>query len=258
MTTSASALPLAPWLGGKRCLARRLIARIARIPHRCYAEPFVGMGGVFLRKPRARAEVVNDRNEDVVNLFRMTREHPDELGRQFDLAVASRAAFDRLVRGQPDELTDIQRAARFAYLQALAFGGKIAHTPGDFGASRQPRFSAARMRRLIARAHRRLDGVTIECLDWTDFLRRYDRPDTLFYLDPPYWGHEADYGRGLFSRADFARLAERLDGLKGRFLLSLGDRPEIRELFAWAAIERVETSHAVNAARRVAELLISK
>lgn len=53
------------------------------------------------------------------------------------------------------------------------------------------------------------------CLDWEVFLGRFDRPWTLFYLDPPYWGHEKDYGKGIFSRDDFARMAEILSGIKG-------------------------------------------
>ena len=114
------------------------------------------------------------------------------------------------------------------------------------------------MRRLFAAAHRRLQGVHVECLDWREFIRRYDRPFTLFYIDPPYWGHEADYGKGIFARADFARMAELLRGLKGRFLLSINDRPETRETFAGFAIEEVETSYVMNAkaAERAGELLI--
>ena len=225
MASSATAAPLAPWLGGKKYMAARIIARIAQIPHRCYAEPFVGMGGVFLRKPPSRVEVINDRAGDVVNLFRIVREHPDELARQFVAAVAARSVFQRLVATPPDTLTDVQRAARFAYLQRLSFGGKPVLSAGHFGvdARSRARLSAARMRRLIALAHRRLDGVTVEGFNWNDFIRRCDRPSTLFYLDPPYWGHETDYGAGLFDRADFARLATQLQALRGRFLLRLND-----------------------------------
>ena len=81
---------------------------------------------------------------------------------------------------------------------------------------------------------------------------------TLFYIDPPYWGHETDYGKGLFARDDFARMADLLRGLKGRFILSLNDRPEVRETFAGFRVEEVTTRYSANAkaARRVGELLI--
>lgn len=261
---AAAAEPLAGWLGGKKLLAKRIIERIDAIPHRCYAEPFVGMGGVFLRRTRKpKAEIINDRNGEIVNLFRVTREHPDELARQFRWCLASRQEFRRLIAVSPETLTDIQRAARFAYLQRLSFGGKPAHllVNSQMGtdAHHPATLRAERMRRLIAAAHKRLQGVHVECLDWDVFLARFDRPWTLFYLDPPYWGHENDYGKGIFSRDDFARMAELLSKIEGRFLLSLNDRPEVRDLFGMFQIETVSTRYSVNArsTRRVIELLIS-
>ena len=255
------ARPIAPWLGGKRLLAARIIERIEAIPHRCYAEPFVGMGTVFLRRARRpQAEALNDINGEIVNLFRIVREHPDELERQFRWALASRREFRRLVATPPETLTDVQRAARFAYLQRLAFAGRTGGTSANFSAYYPAKFRAGQMPRLIRAAHRRLQRVQIDCLPWAEFVRRYDRPFTLFYIDPPYWGHEADYGKGVFARDDFARMAELLAGLKGRFILSLNDRPEVRELFAGFEIESVTTRYSANwsaAKRQVGELLIS-
>lgn len=83
---------LAPWLGGKRALAKRIIREIMRVPHRCYAEPFIGMGGVFLRRPRrAEAEVINDASDDVVNLFRIVQRHPAALFAELAGRLMSRA-----------------------------------------------------------------------------------------------------------------------------------------------------------------------
>ena len=260
----APAEPLAPWFGSKKHLAKRIIGRIEAIPHRCYAEPFVGMGGVFLRRThRPKNEIINDRNGEIVNLFRITREHSDELARQFRWCLSSREEFRRLIAVSPETLTGIQRAARFAFLQRLSFGGKPAHdvTPGQMGsnAHHPAALRAERMRRLIAAAHERLQGVHVECLDWDVFLGRFDRPWTLFYIDPPYWGHENDYGKGIFSRSDFARMAELLRAIQGRFLLSLNDCAEVRELFGVFRIEVVNTRYSANvrSTRRVNELLIS-
>jgi DNA adenine methylase len=113
---------------------------------------------------------------------------------------------------------------------------------------------------LLEEVHERLSGVVIECLPYAEFIARYDRAGALFYLDPPYWGSESDYGRGVFERDDFERLAAILAGLKGRFLLSLGDRPELRRLFARFAIERVRSTYTLaggTGAKVVSELLIS-
>ena len=253
--------PIAPWLGGKRNLAKVIIERIEAVPHDCYAEPFCGMAGVFLRRRlRPKSEILNDINGDIVNLFRVVREHPDELNRQFDWALASRAEFRRLLEVPPHTLTDVQRAARFAFLQSLRFGGKASGTSTNFGPHYPNRMRAPRLTAKIALAHKRLQGVHVECLAWDTFMERYDRPFTLFYIDPPYYGHERDYGRGIFAREDFVRLAEMLRQLKGRFVLSLNDRPEVRELFAAFTIDEVTTSYSANAKsdrRATIELLIS-
>ena len=101
--------------------------------------------------------------------------------------------------------------------------------------------------------------MVIECLPYADFIGRYDGPKTLFYLDPPYWGCETDFGKGVFERADFARLAERLGNLKGRFILSINDRPETRELFADFDIEAVQTRYSIaqRKRRKFGELIVS-
>ena len=258
------AAPIAPWFGGKRNLSRRIIDRIEAIAHDCYAEPFCGMGGVLLRRRRKpKSEILNDINGDVVNLFRIAREHPDELLRQFDWVLSSRAEFRRLLEVPPETLTDVQRAARFVYLQRLTFGAQppAKATPGQYAPTPHyaARLTGARMQKLVRGAHARLQGVHVECLEWDAFIRRYDRPFTLFYIDPPYWGHETDYGKGLFGREDFARMAELLRGLKGRFILSLNDRPEVREAFAGFEFEEVKTRYTANAKaiKQAAELLIS-
>ena len=101
--------------------------------------------------------------------------------------------------------------------------------------------------------------MVIENLDWHAFVDRYDRPETLFYLDPPYWNSEDDYGKGLFDPTQFAAMAERLASLKGRFILSINDRPEVRSLFRGFTMEPVELLYTVSGGRGSAarELIIS-
>ncbi len=101
--------------------------------------------------------------------------------------------------------------------------------------------------------------MIIESLPWQELLARYDRPGTLFYLDPPYWGSEDDYGKGLFSQADFARLSAALKSLRGTFILSINDVPEIRELFAWARMRPARTTYTIAGGHgtAAAELIIT-
>ena len=96
-----------------------------------------------------------------------------------------------------------------------------------------------------------LAGVVLECLDFEAFIRRYDRPYTLFYVDPPYAGSEGYYGKGLFQPADLARLATVLKGVQGRFIASNIDCPEVREAFAGCEFREVSTSYTAGGRGRV-------
>ena len=238
--------PAAPYLGGKRNLAKRLVARIETIPHRTYAEPFVGMGGVFFRRRlRPKAEVINDWSRDVWTFFRVLQDHYVAFMDLVRFHISSRAEFDRLKSLDPAKMTDLQRAARFLYLQRLAFGGKITGRTYGVSLDRPARFDVTRLAGDLADIRDRLAGVEIECQPWQEFLGRRDHPETLFYLDPPYWACEGDYGEGLFSRADFEALADRLKALKGRFVMSLNDVPGVRETFKDFQIEAVGTHYGV-------------
>lgn len=252
---------MASYLGGKRNLARRVIERLAAVPHATYAEAFVGMGGVFLRRPfRARSEVINDISQDVTTLFRVLQRHYTAFLDMMRFQLTSRAEFERLSAENPETLTDLERAARFLYLQRTAFGGKVEGR--NFGVAldgRPARFDVTKLGGLLEAVHERLAGVVIERLSWADFITRYDRPATLFYLDPPYYGHETDYGTGVFGPSDFGRMAARLASIEGRFLLSLNDHPEVWRIFRGFQIEVVETVYTAAAAGAVKakEVLIS-
>lgn len=254
--------PVAPYLGGKSRLARHIVQKINTVPHATYAEVFVGMGGVFLRRDhQARCEVINDLNRDVFNLFRVLQEHYPYFIDLLKWRLTTRAEFERLIDTDPDTLTDLQRAARFLYLQRTAFGGKVSGRNFGVSPGRSGRFDVTKLATMLEDLHSRLAGVTIECLDYSAFIERYDRPDTLFYLDPPYYGNEGDYGKDIFNRADFANLASQLGQIKGSFILSLNDRPEVRKIFAGFNIEAVNVSYSISrkieARKSYGEVLIS-
>lgn len=233
--------PVAPWLGGKRNLAKRITAILDATPHSTYAEPFVGMGGIFLRRAmRPRAEVINDIGRDIANLFRILQRHYPQFLDTLRFQLTTRTEFERLVATRPETLTDLERAARFLYLQRTAFGGKVSGRNFGVSLDRAARFNLTTLEPMLEDLHTRLAGVVIECLDYGEFLARYDSPGTLFYLDPPYWGCETDYGKDMFAPADFDALAARLAGIEGRFVMSINDVPEIRARFA--AFEMLELS----------------
>lgn len=238
--------PPAAYLGGKKQLAARLASMLEQIPHNLYAEPFVGMGGVFLRRSLIpKAEVINDRSGDVITLFRILQRHYPQFMEVMKFQLTSRREFERLAATDPSTLTDLERAARFLYLQRLAFGGKINGRSFGVDTVGSARFNIGRLGIILEEVHERLSKVVIENLDWREFIDRYDRPGALFYLDPPYFGSESDYGKGAFSRDRFAEMAERLGSIKGRFMISLNDRPEVREIFSAFPISRVDLTYTV-------------
>lgn len=252
--------PVAPYIGGKRNLSEQIAGIIAAAPHRIYAEAFVGMGGVFFRRGvRPEVEVINDRSRDVSNLFRILQRHYPQFLDTIKWQLSGRAEFERLMATDPDTLTDLERAARFLYLQRVCYGGKVASRVFGVAPDRPSRFDLGRVVPVLEDVHERLSGVTIECLDYGDFIARYDGPDTLFYLDPPYCLCEADYGRHIFSRDEFPKMAEQLAGIAGRFILSLNDHPEVRRIFNDFIIREVETVYTIGTAgtKRVGEVLIA-
>ena len=169
--------PLAPYTGGKRFLARHIIRRIDAVPHDCYAEAFVGMGGVFLRRHQApKSEIINDYSRDVATFFRVLQRHYVAFVDMMCFHLTTRVEFERLVATDPETLTDLERAARFFYLQNTAFGGKV--TARNFGVApgRPARFDITRLGTILEEVHSRLARVVIECLPYEEFITRYDRP----------------------------------------------------------------------------------
>ncbi len=147
------------------------------------------MGGVFLRRPfRAPAEVINDAGQDVATLFRILQRHYVPFLEMLRWQVTSRAEFERLAATDAATLTDLERAARFLYLQRTAFGGKVVGQNFGVSVGLPGRFDITRLSAILEAVHERLAGVIIERLPYAEMLARYDRPDTLFHLDPPYWG----------------------------------------------------------------------
>jgi DNA adenine methylase len=123
----------------------------------------------------------------------------------------------------------------------MGFSSKVNSTTFGISTSSGPGLNLLRIEEDLSAAHLRLARVFVESMPFTELIDRYDRPHTFFYIDPPYHGSEDDYGKGLFKREDFAVLAEQLAGIKGRFIMSINDTPEIRKLFGGFRIRTVPT-----------------
>lgn len=234
--------PIIPWLGGKRRLADKLIPLFP--PHECYVEVFAGGAALyFLRPMPAQTEVLNDINGDLVNLYRVVQHHMEEFVRQFKWAISSRQIFKWQQLTDPTTLTDIQRAARFYYLQQHAFGGKV--DGQTFGtATTGPAINLCRIEENLSAAHLRLSGTYVENLPWQEVMRRYDRSHTFFYCDPPYW-KTAGYGID-FGFEQYQELATFMRSCKGRVMVSINDHPDIRACFDGFHMESLGIKYAVS------------
>ena len=228
-------------MGGKLQLSKRIVAAIPE--HTCYVEPFAGAAWVLFRKLESDVEVINDINRELVTFYRCIQHHLEEFVRYFKWVLVARDEFERLKRVDPDTLTDIQRAARFYYLQPQCVGGRITNPSFGYAAVCGPKLNLLRIEETLSAAHLRLARAYVECLPYYEIIRRYDKPTTFFYIDPPYWDYENYYGKGLFSREDFGKLAELLAGVQGKFILSLNDTPGVRETFKAFQFEEAEVNY---------------
>lgn len=238
--------PILPWIGGKRRLAKHLLPLFG--PHECYVEPFCGAAALFFLKAPAKAEVINDINGDLVNLYRVIQHHLDEFVRQFRWSLVSRQLWQWLNATPPQTLTDIQRAVRFFYLQKLGFGGKVEGRTFGTSTTGGPRLNLLRVEEELSQAHLRLSSATIEHLSWDECIRRYDRPHTLLYCDPPYWGTEG-YGVG-FGLEQYDKMAELAKSISGRMIISVNDIPEMRKAFSGLRIADLEIRYTVGGSGR--------
>lgn len=220
---------LFPWPGGKTRLLQHLLPLLSENPHTTYIEAFAGGAALLFAREPAKVEVINDMQGELVRLYRVVANHLDEFVRQFRWALTSREMFRWAQLEDVETLTDIQRAARFFYLQRMAFGGKATNQTFGVSAKTPKTFNLLRLEEDLSAAHLRLHQVVVESLPWEKCVEKYDHEGALFFFDPPYW-QTAGYGRA-FPLEQYDRLAEVMASLQGRAILTINDHPAMRERF---------------------------
>ena len=243
------------YIGGKNRLAKRIIEIFPK--HKTYVEAFAGGAQVFFHKEPSEVEVLNDLDGEIVNFYRICQQHYEELLRYFRFVVVSREWFDLLKSAKPETLTDIQRGARYLYLLRNCFASLVRNPVYHRNVVQPPSFNLERLPELIEKAHKRLARVQLERAPYEEVLRRFDRPTTLFYCDPPYYGRKLY--RHNFSDSDFETLADRLKQIRGKFVLSLNDLPEVRKIFKDFYLQGVELHYTSQkaAGKRYKEVIIT-
>jgi DNA adenine methylase len=237
------------WVGGKSRLRQYILPLLPE--HTCYVEPFAGAAWVLFGKPPSDVEILNDKEQELINFFRVVKEKPEELIKSFEWELVSRAEFERLAGLDPTCLDDVQRAHRFYYLIMAGWGGEL-HYPRfqtsitDGGHGNRLFGALKTLRRRLEPVHKRLSTVIIENLDWQECIDRYDRQGTVMYVDPPYPGNGCNYSHNMRDWDAHRLLAERLSRAKCKWILSSYDKPEIRKLFAEYNFTPVQSSSGMN------------
>jgi DNA adenine methylase len=246
------------YMGGKSLLANKIIPKIPE--HKCYVEVFAGAAWLLFKKEESEVEIINDINTNLVTLYRVIKLHLEEFIRYLKWILVARDEFERFRQENPETLTDIQRAVRFYYLLKSGYAARIDNPSFSIAVSSKPRLNLLRIEEELSAVHLRLSRVYVENRPYETIITRFDRPDTFFYVDPPYYDYEDYYGKGIFSRADFTKLRDILSKINGKFIMSINDTEEIRHLYKEFKIETVKTSYSAGGAnkkKQVQELLIS-
>lgn len=234
--------PILRWHGGKWILANWIIAHLPK--HRVYVEPFGGAGSVLLRKPRSYAEVYNDLDGEVVNLFRVARERGDELRRALELTPFARDEFSLSYEPTDDP---VEQARRTVARSFMGFGSNSHNKATGFRANSNrsgttPAHDWRNYPDAFVAVIERLRGVCIENRDAVEVMKAHDGDETVHYVDPPYVAATRDKGgdyRHEMTDADHEALAAELHNLRGAVVLSGYASPLYDGLYRdWQRIER--------------------
>ena len=254
------ARPLVRYHGGKWMLAPWILSHFP--PHRVYVEPFGGGGSVLLRKARSYAEVYNDLDGEIVNLFRVTRTRGEELAMLCELTPFARVEFAESYEPSGDEL---EQARRTLIRSFMGFGSNSHSNKTGFRSNSNrsgttPAHDWMNYPAALRITIQRLRGVIVENRDALTCMRQHDSAETLHYADPPYVmstrsDEKADYSHEM-TDADHQTLAAGLRELVGMVIVS-GYRSDMYDdLYAgWKRIDRA--AYADGAVKRIESLWIS-
>ncbi len=233
------------YLGGKQRLIKTILPLIPK--HSRYVEVFGGSAAILLNKPPSAVEVFNDIDAELINLFMTVRDHPKQFARYVQSLPYSRELYERWQRQIKNEGlhgTQLEHAAEFYYLLRSSF---FCHVEKGWRFATKTD-EASRLYNCIGEVEtiaRRLQSVYIDHLDFRRCIKNWDRPDTFFFLDPPYYG-AVPYRKGVpaFTVQDHEDLASLLHHTKGKWLLTYNDHPRVVELYA--GDRRIAVSTALN------------
>lgn len=230
--------------GGKWRIAEWIIAHFPA--HAVYLEPYFGCGAIFFMKAPAGIETVNDLNGDIVNLFRVCRERGEELARLIELTPFSRREYVECYVRSDDPLEQARRTL-VRYWQSFGSTDSSKHSWKNSQTKNSPRcpIRFAELPKIILETFSRLREVQIENYDAVSLIKKYDSPDTLIYLDPPYI--ESTRKKGLYKTdmtdKQHEELLKTIKASKSKICLSAYDNELYNEeLKEWETDEKPTTA----------------
>lgn len=216
--------PAVRYHGGKWMLAPWIIGHFPA--HRVYVEPFGGGGSVLLRKPRSYAEVYNDLDGEMVNLFRVIRDRGSELAKMLHLTPFARCEFLESYEPASDPLEQARRTVMRSFMGFGSAGASGANTGFRSNSNRSgttPAHDWANYPAEIAAIVERMRGVVVENKDAKAVMMDVDSPETLHYLDPPYLPETRDRGsdyRFEMTVEEHVELLEMAKSMTGAVIIS--------------------------------------
>lgn len=230
--------PPISYYGGKQRMASKIIAMIPE--HKIYTESFLGGGAVFWNKEPSAHEVINDKDDNIINFYRVLQVNFDDLFREVSSTLHSRTQHldakyilknepEKLSRSYIYRLTDSSYKPDLSVRRAWAFWvqSNMSFSSGLFKGFAYDRSDDAKTSRMIFNKREafqlhykeRLKNVCIECNDALKVIESRDTPVTFHYCDPPYFNSDMGHYAG-YTESDFEQLLQTLSGIKGKFLLS--------------------------------------
>lgn len=206
------------YYGGKQNMIKHLSELIPT--HKIYCEPFFGGGALFFAKPKSEVEIINDKNGEVINFFKVAKTNFAELQKEIQGTLHSREHYKKamVVYQHPDLFSDVKRAWALWVLTNQGFASMIGSW--GFGKENSKEKSLANKRDEFTKLYAdRLRMVQIENNDAIKVIDRSDSKDTFIYCDPPYIGSDMGHYKG-YSEDDYKLLLDKLVKVKGKFLLS--------------------------------------
>ena len=247
--------PILCYPGGKQRLVPEILKRMPE--HEKYVEPFFGGGSVFFAKAPAKKEVISDLDKALMDFHRAVRKMRESNFKRCDLRYG-REKFLKL--REKHKSGKKMSPCEFLSLNKLSFGCK-GESPGGgtrpgkgtrwSKAMNRPRFGMSHVDRSFKDLQERLKSAKIESADFRRTVRKHDSPGTFFYLDPPYFGNPGGcvYGKYGGCQVNPDEVCGALRSVKGKFLLSYNDHPEVRKACKGFKIEKLKTDYTMNKGR---------